>query len=273
MTERFMKIIGWTLVALGFLWTVHTAWNHTDSYDKVISERHQAIRQEKEAFSRGDMDVALNDVHSAVQWHADAEWIMTPAWLLLAGAICLSGCLKKENLPTLRRIALTAMWVIVGLIPVVVVLSVWSSRFHGILPVMPWQRSAIRKVLRDTRRIEIHRYGDCKATLVITNAAEIQRFGEALTPRRQSFYCLCRGMTDTWLIDGEGRTNIANITDEDIKFGGPWGGRVVFRMYQAVPPKPLLDLMAKYEHALDASAQPSGGANSHQPAAGARNSP
>ena len=268
-----MRVIGWALVAFGFLWTVHTAWNRTREYDEVISQRHRAIREEKKSFTQGDMDVALNDVNSAVRWHADAEWIMTPAWLLFAGAICLSGCLRKENLPKLRRIARVVIWVIVGLIPVIVGLAVWSSRFHGMLPVMPWQRSAIRKVLRDTRRIEIHRYGDSKATLIITNTAEIQRVGEVLTPRRQSFYCLCRGMTDTWFIDGEGRTNIANITDEYIKFGGPWAERVVFRMYQAEPPKPLLDLMANYKHALDASAQPSGGANSHQPAAGARSSP
>lgn len=170
----------------------------------------------------------------------------------------------------LPRPVRVAIWIVGGLVAAVALLYVWANQFHGLLPLTPSQRKAMRATIENAKVIEIRRGGDRRATLVITNAAEIQRFGEAMTPRWQSFYCLCMGMTMTRFIDDEGHTNTANITDEYIKFGGTWAGDVVFRMYQAVPPQPLLDLMAGYESQLDRIAQPTPGGDSQPARRGSR---
>jgi hypothetical protein len=156
----------------------------------------------------------------------------------------------------LPRMARVAIWISAGLAVAIALLYVWANQFHGFLPLTPSQRKAVQATIDSTKRIEIRRGGDRPATLVITNAAEIGRFGAVMMPRWQSFYCMCMGMTSTRFIDGEGRTNTANITDEYIKFGGAWAEDVVFRMYQAVPPRQLLELMKEYDRMLESNAQP-----------------
>jgi hypothetical protein len=170
----------------------------------------------------------------------------------------------------LPRMARVTIWITAGLAAAIALLYVWANQLHGLLPLTPSQRKVVRATIENAKRIEIRRGGDKRATLVITNAAEIAKFGDVMTPRWQSFYCLCVGMTFTQFIDGEGRTNTANIADEYIKFGGTWADHAVFRMYQAVPPQPLLDLMAGYESELDRIAQPTPGGDSQPARRGSR---